>query len=169
MSTENCKALLKAKFPDTQVKDWKRQAKFLNFDGVEIRKFFHPTVGSVFVNEDRREISENDVEIGYRKLSSLTAQDFYFSITMNSGDDFPAHALVSMVFKPFFDDCGLLDCIHLEAAVEKLLPKDIEMYEEMESVFCIDDEFTFDELQAKFIEAGFCPSEKLDALVRGER
>jgi hypothetical protein len=168
MSTEDCRALLVQKYPQTLAKDWRRESKFRNINGNEIRRFKHLKVGTVFVNEHYREIATDDLEVGYRKPSSFTAPEFYFSITMNEGDDFPAHALVTLALKSFFDANGVIDCIHLESAVKTLFPKGINAYEEMESVFCIDEELTFEELQAKFIEAGFCPSEKLDSLINGE-
>ena len=167
MSTEDCKAILVEQYPQTMAKDWKRESKFLNVDGNEIRRFKHPEVGSVLVNEHYRRITTDELEFGFRKLSSLTAQEFYFCITMSNGEDFPAHAMVSLAYKPFFDAEGFLDDTSLESAVEKLFPKGIECYEEGESVFCIDEELSFEVIQAKFIEAGFCPSGKLDALING--
>jgi hypothetical protein len=170
MSTEDCKALLVKQYPHTLIKEWKRESKFKNVVGTEIRVFKHPTVGQVFVNESRAEIGTDPQDMSYRKPSSFTAQEFYFSITMSDGEEFefPATALVSIVHKPFFDTEGLLDEVSLETLLEPLLPKDIECYEEMDAVFAIHDELSFEELQAKFIEAGFCPSEALDNLIRGQ-
>lgn len=171
MSTADCKALLVKQYPNTQIKEWKRESKFKNVVGIEIRVFKHPTVGQVFVNEHRAEIGTDAQDMSFRKPSSFTAQEFYFSITMSDGVDFefPANALVSIVHKPFFDAEGFLDEVSLETVLNPLFPKDIECYEEMEAVFAIDEEYSFEELRAKFIEAGFCPSEALDKLIRGDQ
>ena len=169
MSTEDCKALLVKQYPATLIKEWKRESKFKNVVGTEIRVFKHPVVGQVFVNESRAEIGTDTQDMSYRKPSSFTAREFYFSITMSDGVDFdfPANALVSIVHKPFFDAEGLLDEVSLETLLDPLFPEGVGCYEEMEAVFAIEDEYSFEELQAKFIEAGFCPSEKLDALING--
>jgi hypothetical protein len=165
MSTENCRALLVQKYPQTLAKDWKRESKFLNIFGNEIRRFHNSVVGSVLVDEQYRDFSTDELDIAYRKASSFSAHEFYFSISMNTGDDFPGHAMVTLALKEYFDKKGGLDCIHLGASVLKLAPKGVHMHEEMASVFCIDEELSFEVLQAKFIEAGFCPSEKLDTLM----
>lgn len=165
MSTSDCKSLLTARFPGTAAKEWKREIKYLNVSGYEIRRFSHPVSGVVYVHEDYEEISASDASLQFCQASKLKAQDFYFSISMCHGDDAPYHAELCIVHRHYFDTEGYVDSIHLESVVKKFFPKGIECYEEMESVFSIREELPADVLIAKFIEAGFIASSKLDKLI----
>jgi hypothetical protein len=167
MSTAACKALLAKNFPHTVLKDWKRETKYLNFEQVEIRRFAHQTVGQVYVDEDREEISLNDHSLQFRSLSMLTAQDFYFNVTMCEEDQAPCAAFVSLVHRFHFDTEGFMDSVHLWDAVRRFLPKGIDCSEEMESVFAIDNDLSKEDLIEKFVAAGFVPSESLDNLILG--
>lgn len=167
MSTADCKSLLVSHFPATLAKDWKRETKYLNFNETEIRRFKHPVAGSVYVDEDRQEISLTDAPLQFSQASKLKAEDFYFSISMCHGHDAPCWAVASIVHRHHFDTEGCLDSIHLEHLVEKFLPRGLSCSEEQESIFAIDDEFSAAELVAKFTEAGFVPSAKLDKFIAG--
>lgn len=167
MSTSDCKSLLVSHFPGTLAKEWKRETKYLNFSEDEIRRFKHPVVGSVYVDEDRQEISASDDSLQFRQASKLKAEDFYFSVSMCHGQDAPCWALVSIVHRHHFDTEGFMDSIHLEHVIKKFYPKGIECYEEQESVFGIDEEIPAAELTDKFIKAGFVASQALDNLIAG--
>lgn len=167
MSTADCKSLLVSHYPGTLAKDWKRETKYLNFTQDEIRRFQHPVAGSVYVDEDRQEISASDDSLQFRQATKLKAEDFYFSVSMCHGQDAPCWAFVSIVHRHHFDTEGFMDSIHLEHVVKKFYPKGIDCYEEQESVFVIDDEIPAAELIAKFIQAGFVASEALDSLIAG--
>lgn len=166
MSTADCKDLLVKHYPQTLAKEWKRESKYLNFNEHEIRRFRHPVAGLVLVNEYRQTISTDEVDLEFRQKSSLMAQDFYFCVVMNTGSDFPAQAFVSIVYRPFFDAEGYMDSIHLESVMEKLFPRGIECYEEMESVFAVEEELPLDSIMEKFTKAGFVSSQDFDRLIR---
>ena len=166
MSTADSKALLVEHFPGTAAKDWRREAKYKNFQDEEIRRFRHPVAGVVFI-DDEGEIATSDDYIYFCQASKLTAGDFYFSISMCYGQDAPCQAMVSIVHRPFFDSEGFMDSIHLGHVMERLFPKSVSCCEEMESAFSIDEEFTAEELNTLFTTAGFAPSEALDQLVAG--
>jgi hypothetical protein len=168
MNSDDCKALLVKHYPNTLIKEWKRETKYLNVSGITIRIFRHPVVGKVFIESYRSEITTDENDFYVRKPSSFAASEFYFSIMMSNGEDFPANALVWLAHKPFFDANGYMDEVSLESIMETLRPKDMECYEEADAMFAIHDELSFEELQAMFIAAGFSPSEQLDALVRGQ-
>lgn len=167
MSSSDCKSLLVSHFPATLAKDWKRETKYLNFSGDEIRRFKHPVAGSVYVDEDRQEVSASDDSLQFRQATKLMAEDFYFSVSMCHGHDAPCWALVSFVHRHHFDTEGFMDSIHLEHVIKKFYPKGIECYEEQESVFVIEDEIPAAELITKFTQAGFVASEGLDNLIAG--
>lgn len=167
MSTADCKSLLVSRFPGTVAKDWKRETKYLNFNETEIRRFKHPVAGSVYVDEDRQEISLTDAPLQFSQASKLKAEDFYFSISMCHGQDAPCWAVASIVHRYHFDTEGCLDSIHLEHLVEKFFPRDVSCCEEQESIFAIDEEFSAAELIEKFTKAGFIPSSELDNFISG--
>jgi hypothetical protein len=168
MNSADCKALLVKKYPETLIKEWKRETKYSNVSGITIRIFRHPVVGKVFVEGYRSDITTDENDFYVRKPSSFSASEFYFSIIMSDGEDFPANALVWFAHKPFFDANGYLDEVSLDSIMETLIPDDMECYEEADAMFAIHDEHSFETLQAMFIAAGFSPSERLAALVRGQ-
>jgi hypothetical protein len=159
MSTEDCKALLVKEYPHTSEKEWKREAKFKNLMEDEIRRFRHPVVGAVLINEDREEISINDQDMFFRPHNSFQPQDFYFTITPY--DDY--HRLY-LAEKRMFDAEGAVEDVHVEWIVKSFLPKKGMKFDEcMESVFDIKTKLSIEEIRAAFLQAGFHPSEALDA------
>jgi hypothetical protein len=161
MSTEDCKAILVKHYPQTAEKEWKREAKFKNLMEDEIRRFRHPAVGTVLINEDREEISVNDKDMFYRPHNSFAPQDFYFTITPY--DDY--HRLY-LAEKRMYDVDGEMEDVHVEWIVKSFLPKKGMKFDEcMESVFDIETKLSVDEIRDAFLQIGFHPSEKLDAEV----
>jgi len=160
MSTADCKAILVKHYPHTSVKDWKREAKFRNLLEDEIRRFRHPEVGVVLVNEDRKEISVDEKNMFYRPHNSFQPQDFYFCVTPY--DDY--HRLY-LAEKRMYDADGEMEDVHHEWIVKSILPKGMKYDEEMEAVFSIETTLSTEAIRDKFVEAGFHPSEALDAEV----
>jgi len=167
MSTADCKALLVARYPATQAKEWKREAKFNNVMECEIRRFVHPTVGTVWVNEDYREVTTNERDFYVRQPKTFAAPEFYFSVQpYDEGDFISASATVNLVYKDYFDEHGYMDSVHLEHTVKAFYPKGLRCREDMEAVFVIEEKLTLDAVREKFLQAGFLPSAALDALVQ---
>ncbi|MDT8925028.1 hypothetical protein RBE51_19755 [Pseudomonas taiwanensis] len=167
MSTADCKALLVARYPDTQAKEWKRQAKFNNVMECEIRRFAHPTVGTVWVNEDYREVVTNERDFYIRQPKTFVASDFYFSIQpYDEGDFGSASAIVSLVYKDYFDEHGYMDSVHLEHTVKAFYPKGLRCREDMEAVFAIEEDLTLDAIRESFLQAGFLTSPAFEALIQ---
>ena len=161
MSTADCKSLLDALYPSTQAKEWKREAKFRNLLEDEIRRFCHPVVGTVLINADREQISIDDQDMFFRPHNSFQAQDFYFTITPY--DDY--HRLY-LAERRMFDADGEMEDVHHDWVVRSLLPKKGMKFDEcMEAVFDIDTKLSTEEIRAAFVQAGFAPSEALDAFV----
>lgn len=162
MSTADCKTLLAVHFPTTQAKEWKREAIFRNLLEDEIRRFRHPVVGAALINADREQISINDQDMFFRPHNSFQPQDFYFTITPY--DDY--HRLY-LAERRMFDADGEMEDIHHDWVVRSLLPKKGMKFDEcMEAVFDIDTKLSIDEIRAAFVQAGFVPSETLDAFVK---
>ena len=167
MSTADCKALLVARYPATQAKEWKREAKFNNVMECEVRRFVHPTVGTVWVNEDYREVVTNERDFYVRQPKTFTASDFYFSaVPYDDGMPFPASALINLVYKDYFDEHGYMDSVHLEHTVKAFYPKGLLCSEEMEAVFAVEEDLSIETIREMFIQAGFLTSPAFDSLVQ---
>lgn len=167
MSTADCKALLVARYPATQAREWKREAKFNNVMACEIRRFVHPTVGTVWVNEDYEEVITNERDFYVRQPKTFMASDFYFSAQPYDDEGMvAASASVSMVYKDYFDEHGCMDSVHLEHTVKAFYPKGLLCREDMEAVFAIQEDLNLDAIREKFLQSGFLASAALDALVQ---
>lgn len=160
MSTADCKAILVKHYPETAVKDWKREAKFRNLLEDEIRRFRHPVVGVVLVNEGRSEISVDDKNMFYRPHNSFQPQDFYFSVMPYDDSN-----RLYLAEKRTYDADGVMQDVHHQWIVESFLPKGMKFDEAMEAVFSIETSLSTEAIRDKFVEAGFHPSEALDAEV----
>jgi hypothetical protein len=161
MSTADCQKLLVKHFPETSEKEWKRERKFKNIFEDDIRRFRHPVVGSVLINEDREQISVDDQDMFFRPHNSFQPQDFYFTITPY--DDY--HRLY-LAEKRMFDADGEMEDVHHEWIVKSFLPKKGMKFDEcMEAVFDIETKLSIDDIRSAFLQAGFHASEVLDAVV----
>lgn len=69
--------------------------------------------------------------------------------------------MVVVVSKPFWDTHGCLNDMGAPEEVADYWPSDLEMFEEAESVFEIQEDFTADEVRDKLIAAGFTFSNDL--------
>jgi hypothetical protein len=160
MSTEDCRELLVNLYPHTAEKEWKREAKFKNILEDEVRRFRHPVVGVVLVNEDRAAVSVDGMNMFFRPHNSFQASDFYFSVM-----PYDDGQRLYLAEKRMYDADFEMEDVHHHQAVKSFLPKGMKFDEEMEAVFSIKTKLPIEGIREKFVEAGFHPSEALDAEV----
>lgn len=160
MSTADCRELLVKNYPATSEKEWKRESKFKNLLEDEIRRFRHPVVGVVLINEDRGQISVDAMDMFFRPHNSFQASDFYFSVM-----PYDDGQRLYLAEKRMFDADGEMEDVHHQWVVKSFLPKGMKFDEEMEGVFSIETSLTIEAIREKFVEAGFHPSDALDAEV----
>lgn len=167
MSTDHCKKLLVQHYPETLAKDWKRESKFKNLLGDDVRRFIHPTAGTALVLEWQDRVGTDVEEFAFKKASTYVASDFYFSVVIapNSWREPNLTGQVWIAYRHSFDLIPEVDSVHWEATAKQIFPKGIKIEESMESCFEITERLTKAEITQKFVETGFIPSPILDAYV----
>lgn len=172
MSTADCKTLLVQHYPHTQLKDWKRESKFKSALEDEIRRFRHPQIGAVLVNEDRETIGTDELAIEFRMHSTYNPADFYVSIVMLPEEDanfnMGAKAHVWVTYKDSFEKQDGSDDIHWSWLVKPFYPKGLHCDDAMERCFEVMEDLTEAQLRQKFLDAGFLFNDTFDANVRSD-
>lgn len=172
MSTEDCRALLVGHYPATKPKDWKRESKFKSVFDYEIRRFRHPVVGVVLVNEERASISTDELAVEFRMRTSYTASDFYFFVVMIPEEEADCHlgakANVWVTYKHSFEQQDGSDDIHWSSIFRPFYPKGIHCDDAMECCLEIREDLTEEQIREKFLAAGFLTNATFDANVRSD-
>ena len=166
MSTADCKEMLMTKFPSTSVKEWKRISKFKNYGDTVIREFEHPVVGKVFVHEDWSEVITDPRNFEVRRPKDLVPQDFIFGVVAlpsSYRQKYPdePHAIAFFTYKDAWEAKDGFS-YHLEHALRASWPKGIKINEACECEFEIREEFSHEELIARFTASGFLYRQDLD-------
>lgn len=165
MSTADCKDLLVDAYPSTLAKEWKRVAKFKNIHSEEIRIFTHPKIGQVWVDEEEGGLSTDASDIRNVQASTLTASDFYVAFESSVENGIAVCSSLMVVYKPYFEEHGCFDSVHLGRLVLGLFPKGLSFEEDAEASFSIPQDIPLIKLQGMFRSAGFLESELVQSLL----
>lgn len=164
MSSEECKEMLADEYEDTNIKDWKRVAKYKNTLDMTVRQFNHPEVGNVWLLDDR---GENDIfgsewSPMIAKKGTVSAASYLFSI--KEGMTYPGNTDIILTSVAHYEATGYSDDRH-DVVAGTFLPTEWDACEETEGVWSV--KVPVQEAIAGLLAAGFQRSDAHDLLWEG--